>query len=96
MKRRSTLVTRLKQLAPQEFENLACDLLFLSGLQNLRWRTPGADGGRVLEGEFSTIDFSSEHMVQSWYIECKRYSKSLSWPTVYEKLATVQFFSTMP
>jgi hypothetical protein len=84
---RSTLVGELKRLQPQEFENLAYDLLFVSGLQNLRWRTPSADGGRDLEGELPTVDFAGEHAVQRWYVECKRYAKSINWPTVYEKVA---------
>jgi Restriction endonuclease len=83
---KSSLVTRLKQLSPHEFENLAYDVVFLSGAQNLRWRTPSADGGRDLEAEFRIADFSGEHVTQRWYIECKRYNKSLNWPTVYEKL----------
>ena len=69
---RSSLVAELNKLDPQEFENLAYDLLFLSGLQNLRWRTPSADGGRDLEGTFSSIDFSGEHVTHKWYVECKR------------------------
>ena len=81
------LVGRLKKLPPQEFENLTYDLLFLCGAQNLRWRTPSADGGRDLEGELPVIDFSGESGIQRWYIECKRYAKSLNWPTVFEKLS---------
>src|ERR1700720_2504839 len=52
--RGTSLVTRLKQLHPQEFENLTYDILFLSGVQNLRWRPPSADGGRDLEGDVAT------------------------------------------
>jgi hypothetical protein len=82
----TSLVARLKRLQPAEFENLTYDILFLSGVQNLRWRTPSADGGRDLEGDIAVIDFSGETVRQRWYIECKRYAKSLNWPTVYEKL----------
>jgi hypothetical protein len=85
--KKSTIVTRLKEIDPQDFENLAYDLLFVSGMRNLRWRTPGADGGRDLEGEFVSIDFAGHHNTQKWYIECKRYAKSLDWPTVHQKLA---------
>jgi hypothetical protein len=80
----------LKALTPQEFENFAYDLLLLSGMRNLVWRTPGADGGRDLEGEFSTIDFSGDHATQRWYIECKRYKSAIDWPTVHEKLAIAE------
>jgi hypothetical protein len=83
---KSTVVARLKKLEPTEFENLTYDILFLSGVQNLRWRTPSADGGRDLEGEIALVDFSGETVRQRWYIECKRYAQSLNWPTVYEKL----------
>ena len=82
----SSLVAGLKRLHPEQFENLTYDILLLTGAQNLRWRTPGADGGRDLEGEVISIDFSGETVRQRWYIECKRYAKSVDWPTVYEKL----------
>lgn len=72
---------------PTDFENLTYDLLFLSGIRNLKWRTPGSDGGRDLEGEFTTPDFSGDYVPEKWYIECKRYSKSIDWPTVHEKLS---------
>lgn len=84
--RRSPLVAQLKQLPPTEFEHLTYDILFLSGVQNLRWRTPGADGGRDVEGDVAVVDFSGEAVRQRWYIECKRYAKSINWPTVYDKL----------
>jgi hypothetical protein len=86
-KKAGTVVGRMKQMHPTEFENLTYDLLFLSGIRNLRWRTPGSDGGRDLEGEFTVVDFAGDHVSQKWYIECKRYAKSLDWPTVHEKLA---------
>jgi restriction endonuclease Mrr len=86
----ATQLDKLKRLPPDAFENLTYDLLFLSGLRNLRWRTPSADGGRDIEGEFSVIDFSGETNVQKWYIECKRYAQTLNWPTVYEKLAIAE------
>lgn len=82
----SSLVTGLKRLPPEQFENLTYDILLLSGVQNLRWRTPSADGGRDLEGEVVCVDFSGHTDRQRWYIECKRYAKSVDWPTVYEKL----------
>jgi Restriction endonuclease len=85
--RRSSLVTGLRRLAPNDFENLSYDILFLSGVRNLQWRTPSADGGRDLEGDLAVVDFSGEPVRQRWYIECKRYSRSLNWSTVHEKLA---------
>jgi hypothetical protein len=87
---RTGVVARLKRLLPEEFENLTYDILFLSGMQNLRWRTPSADGGRDLEGDVTTIDFSGETVRQRWYIECKRYAQSVNWPTVYEKLTVAE------
>lgn len=82
----SNIVSRLKRLHPEQFENLTYDILFLSGVQNLRWRTPSADGGRDLEGDVTTVDFSGETVKQRWYIECKRYAQSINWPTVFDKL----------
>ena len=75
------------QLPPDQFENMTFDLLHAAGLKNLVWRTPGADGGRDIEGTFSAIDFSRHYQNQSWYIECKRYSNSIDWPTVWSKIS---------
>lgn len=74
-------------LAPDKFENLTFDLLHAAGLKNLVWRTPGADGGRDIEGEFTSLDFSKHHQLQKWYVECKRYANSIDWPTVWQKIA---------
>ncbi|MBY3345377.1 restriction endonuclease [Rhizobium laguerreae] len=63
------------------------DLLQAAGLRNLVWRTPGADGGRDIEGTFTSIDFSKYYQHQKWYVECKRYSNSIDWPTVWNKIA---------
>lgn len=78
---------KLTKLAPVAFENLTYDLLREYGLENLVWRTPGADGGRDLEGEFSFRDLSGSTQIQRWFIECKRYSSAIDWPTVRHKLA---------
>jgi Restriction endonuclease len=58
----------------------------LCGLRNAIWRTPGADAGRDIEGEFLAYDLSESVSLQRWYIECKRYSKTLDWPTAHNKL----------
>jgi hypothetical protein len=74
-------------LSPTEFENFAYDVLSLSNVRNLTWRTPGADGGRDIEGEVFIRDLSGFSTRQRWYFECKRYSSSLDWPLVYGKVA---------
>jgi len=74
-------------LSPTDFENLTFDLLQAAGLKGLIWRTPGADGGRDIEGTLSVSDFSNYYHQQKWYIECKRYSSSIDWPTVWSKVA---------
>lgn len=74
-------------LSPDRFENLTFDLLQAAGLKNLVWRTPGADGGRDIEGVFSSVDFSKRHRTEKWYVECKRYSNSIDWPTVWNKIS---------
>ncbi|WP_306589573.1 restriction endonuclease [Geothrix sp. 21YS21S-4] len=79
--------SKLLKLTPTEFENLIYDLMILNGLQNAVWRTPGADGGRDIEGQALSIDLSGNIEMQKWYVECKRYSKSIDWPTVYGKIA---------
>lgn len=74
-------------LSPDQFENLTFDLLQAAGLKGLVWRTPGADGGRDIEGTYTAVDFSSYYHQQKWYIECKRYTSSIDWPTVWNKIA---------
>lgn len=81
------LLERLSSLEPTSFENLTLDLLRASGFRNLVWRTPGADGGRDIEGEQTVTDLSGTDVQQSWYIECKRYNSSVDWPTVWNKVA---------
>jgi hypothetical protein len=86
-KTRVTLIRRLDALSPTEFENLTFDLLSLTGMTNVSWRTPGADGGRDIEGTTSEIDLSGATTIRKWYVECKRYATSVDWPTIYAKLA---------
>jgi hypothetical protein len=81
------LVQTVRQLAPRTFENLIFDLLQASGMMNLTWRTPGPDGGRDIEGIALSQDASGYGMQQRWYIECKRYSTTIDWPTVWGKIA---------
>ena len=57
------------------------------GLENLVWRTPGPDGGRDIEGDLPTRDLSGSLTHQHWFIECKRYSYAVDWPTVWNKLS---------
>lgn len=73
-------------LSPTQFENLIFDLMVLRGMSNVQWRTPGADGGRDIEGETSVVDFSGHQRVERWYVECKRYKTAIGWPTIYEKI----------
>jgi hypothetical protein len=77
----------LGDLLPREFENLIFDLLSVTGMENLVWRTPGADGGRDIEGSTKRYDFSGSFFLERWYIEAKKYEKAVGWPTVYEKLS---------
>lgn len=81
------LLQRITNLDPIDFEYLTYDLLTLKGLRNISWRTPGADGGRDLEGAHLHVDLSGDTRLEKWFIECKRYSSAVDWPTVYEKLA---------
>lgn len=82
-----TIIEAISGLSPTEFENLTYDCLQLIGLKNLVWRTPGADGGRDIEGIAYQTDLTGHESVQRWYVECKRYSSSIDWPTVWEKLS---------
>jgi hypothetical protein len=85
-----TLLERLKKFSPQTFEQLAFDLATSIGLRNGVWRTPGADGGRDIEGDYVAVDMTGAVSVQRWYIECKRYAGSVDWPTVHNKVAYAQ------
>lgn len=78
---------KIADLSPTELENLCFDLLLKLGLKNLVWRTPGRDGGRDLQGEHFVEDISGFTNRQSWYVDCKRYTNSVSWPTVWEKIS---------
>ncbi|MBO9696370.1 MAG: restriction endonuclease [Sphingopyxis sp.] len=81
------ILDRISSLSPSEFENLTYDCARASGLKNLVWRTPGADGGRDIEGVAYVRDITGFETVQRWYIECKRYASSVDWPTLYAKIA---------
>jgi hypothetical protein len=78
--------------SPTLFEQLVYDLTILSGLANVTWRTPGSDGGRDIEGEFQTTDFSGILRFERWYVECKRYKAAIDWPTIHNKIAHAAAF----
>ena len=80
--------TELAKLTPLEFENLIFDLVIFSGLYNVTWRNPAADGGRDIVGLFLSKEFSGNYTNEIWNIECKHYSKSLSWSLISEKIYT--------
>jgi hypothetical protein len=83
----SAIAARLDALTPTAFENLVYDCVRAIGLTNLVWRTPGADGGRDIEGDLVATDVTGFELRQRWYVECKRYSSSIDWPTVWQKIA---------
>lgn len=78
---------RITKLSPTQFENLIFDLSLTRGMKNVVWRTPGADGGRDIEGIVYERDFSGAQTERRWFVECKRYSASVDWPTIYQKIA---------
>lgn len=80
-------IKKLRELDDTDFENLVFDLMTAQGMLNVTWRTPGADGGRDIEGTVVHSDFSLTQTEQKWYIECKRYTGSVNWPTIYNKIA---------
>ncbi len=81
------LVRDLSSLTPTEFESLTLDLVVRLGLKNAVWRTPGRDGGRDIQGDSFIDDFSGYVSRSSWYVECKRYTDTVSWPNVWEKIS---------
>lgn len=82
-----TLLDRLADLSSTEFENLVYDCARSCGMGNLVWRTPGADGGRDIEGRVVVTDIVGEERVEKWYIECKKHARSIGWPTIWKKVA---------
>jgi len=80
-------IRTLLNLTPTEFENLIFDLMVTRGMTNVQWRTPGADGGRDIEAATTELDFSGAQVIRKWFIECKRYEKSVDWPTIYSKIS---------
>lgn len=80
-------VKKLSDIDETDFENLVFDLMTAKGMLNVTWRTPGADGGRDIEGTVVHSDFSLTQTAQKWYVECKRYAGSVNWPTIYAKIA---------
>ncbi|AUR12878.1 hypothetical protein PhaeoP48_02916 [Phaeobacter inhibens] len=66
---------------------MAFDVVRALGFRNVVWRTPGADGGRDIEGYLQASDPTGYLQIQKWHIECKRYNSSINWPTVWEKVA---------
>lgn len=78
---------RILRLSPEQFENLIFECVRARGMTNVVWRTPGADGGRDIEGRVQEIDLSGASESRLWYVECKRYNSSLDWPTVRGKVA---------
>jgi hypothetical protein len=80
-------VRTLNDLSPTEFENLTLDLVEHLGLRNAVWRTPGRDVGRDIQGDVFDHDFSGHTKRSSWYVECKQYAGTVSWPVVWEKIA---------
>lgn len=82
-----SILQRILALAPDQFENLVYECARARGVKNIVWRTPGADGGRDIEGLTVDTDVSGATDTKKWYIECKRYSSTLDWPTVRVKIA---------
>ncbi|MFC4734755.1 restriction endonuclease [Salipiger abyssi] len=81
------IVSRINDLSPTQFENLTLDLVRAVGFRNVIWRTPGADGGRDIQAEQNFSDLTGADTKRNWYIECKHYSSSVDWPTLWKKIS---------
>jgi hypothetical protein len=77
----------ITDLSPTGFENLSFDIVRDMRFHSVQWRTPGADGGRDIEALREISDPTFGIYSEKWFIECKQYSASVNWPTVYEKIA---------
>lgn len=78
-------VEEVGDLSATGFEQLCFDIVRELNFHNPKWRTPGSDGGRDIEALRDVIDPTFETTTEKWFIECKKYASSLSWPIVYEK-----------
>src|ERR1700675_1626165 len=83
----TSFLKTLVDLTPTQFENLAFDLLTWRGMRNAVWRTPGADGGRDIEGAVDFRDLSGTIESSKWNVDSKRFTPSVDWPTVFEKVS---------
>lgn len=81
------MLYKIKALSDVDFENLTHDLMICLGVRNIAWRSPGADGGRDIEGVYLREDPTGDVFSESWFIECKKYSSSISWPVIYSKIS---------
>ncbi|MFM5894121.1 MAG: restriction endonuclease [Novosphingobium sp.] len=88
-----TILHRINALTPTHFENLVFDYATAIGFKNVTWRTPGADGGRDIEAYNFPTDLSGYQFSERWFIECKLYSSSIDWPTVWAKIAHAEAMS---
>ncbi len=86
---RLTLLEKISQLTPTQFENFVYDCVRASGMTNLVWRTPGSDAGRDIEGQVTISDFVGVEKIEKWYIECKKFKNSIDWPTVWKNFPTL-------
>ena len=82
-----TLLRKISNLSPTQFENLVYDCVRSIGVRNLVWRTPGNDGGRDLEGQVVVTDLVGIDKIEKWYVECKKYKVSIDWPTIWKKIS---------
>ena len=82
-----TLLDKIGDLSSTQFENLVYDCVRSIGVRNLVWRTPGMDGGRDIEGQVVVTDIVGVDKLEKWYVECKKYKRSIDWPTVWKKVA---------
>ena len=78
---------KISKLTPTQFENLIYDCVRSMGVRNLVWRTPGSDGGRDIEGIVIATDILGVDKSEKWYVECKKYKRSIDWPTLWNKIA---------
>ncbi|MGH1472740.1 MAG: restriction endonuclease [Cellvibrionaceae bacterium] len=77
----------LLKLSDNEFEELCFELVLSLSFEKVRWRKGGADNGRDIQAELSSNTTLVDRYYESWFFECKRYSKGVPPEQLNSKIA---------
>jgi hypothetical protein len=75
------------KLTDEEFEELCFELLLSLNYEKVKWRKGGADNGRDIQAELRSHATLVDRFNESWFFECKRYSKGVPPEQLNSKIA---------